>query len=253
MTMALFYIGLDDTDNDTSPGTGQLARRLAREAETRGAAPKGITRHQFLVDDRIPYTSHNSGACLAVEWTKTIDELDFAFELIAEWAADGSDPGVCVLRADAVPHCVTDFGWRATRDVLTTASAIATAKAANIRLRALGGTGQGVIGALSSVGLRADGNEGRFLELPGLRELNERVSLNELARVGIEVEHIITSAAGSAEKPVIETMDHDRLMYKTMNWVRPRLTGGKAVWPVQWSDEYECWIAVDKKRSRPLE
>ena len=68
--MSLFLIGIDDTDNQTSPGTGQLARRLAAEASTRGAVNRGITRHQFLVDGRIPYTSHNSGACVAIDWTE---------------------------------------------------------------------------------------------------------------------------------------------------------------------------------------
>ena len=36
--------------------------------------------------------------------------------------------------------------------------------------------------------------------------------------------------------------------YKTLNWVRPRLVGGRAVWPVEWSDDEHAWIPVDRKK-----
>jgi hypothetical protein len=249
--MERYLIGIDDTDNDTSPGTGQLARRLAMEASRRGAIHLGITRHQFLVDDRIPYTSHNSGACVAIDWAGSEAELDFATDSIAQWSAPGSDPGVCIARADAVPNEVIDWGWRATRDVLDPQEAMTTANAAGIRLRALGGTGQGIIGALGSVGLRAGGNEGRFLDLPGLRELGERAGLEELSRIGIDVEHETPVGAGANVER--QSADLHDPMYMTLNWVRPRLVGGRAVWPVRWSSEHDAWIPVDQKRSRPLE
>ena len=248
-----FLIGIDDTDNDTSPGTGRLARQLGAETARRGATPRGITRHQFLVDDRIPYTSHNSGACLAVEWAGPADELNFAMNLIGEWSAAGSDPGVCIAAADAVPQAVIDWGWRATRELLDTAEALAIAKAVGMHLRGLGGTGQGIIGALGSVGLRADGNEGRFLDLPGLRDLGERASLNDLARIGIRVEHETPVCAGVIVADPYEIHDSRSAIYMTMGWVRPRLVGGQPVWPVRWSSEHEAWIPVDQKRSRPLE
>ena len=34
--MAIFLIGIDDTDNETSSGTGQLARWLGQEIESEG-------------------------------------------------------------------------------------------------------------------------------------------------------------------------------------------------------------------------
>ena len=50
-------LGIDDTDNLESRGTGYRARQLARsiEAENLGVL-KGITRHQLFFDRRIPYT-----------------------------------------------------------------------------------------------------------------------------------------------------------------------------------------------------
>ena len=248
--MTTFLIGIDDTDNDTSPGTGQLARRLAGEIERRGANMLGITRHQFLVDDRIPYTSHNSGACIAFDSTASLPELGFAIGLIAEWAAPGSDPGICIAARDQVPALAVEWGWAATRQVLTKSRAISLARAGGILLRPLGGSGDGIIGALASVGLRADGNEGRFLDLPGLRFLGEVVNLGELVRIGIEVDHHLPAGVCAAD--AVTTATH-RAPYKTLNWVRPRLVGGRPVWPVEWSDHERAWIPLDRKKSRPLE
>jgi hypothetical protein len=240
--MPTVLIGLDDTDNDTSPGTGQLARRLMTELVQRGAKPLGITRHQFLVDDRIPYTSHNSGACVAIEWSAPIEDLTFCMDLLAAWSADGSDPGMCIADLVTVPRQIMDWGCAATREVLTIDKAIETARLNRMNLRMLGGTGQGIIGALGSVGLRADGNEGRFLDLPGLREVGDLVSAADLARLGIEIEH---EGRGPGDNRIAR--------YRTQGWLRPRLIKGKAVWPVEWSNDDDAWISIDRKRSRPLE
>jgi hypothetical protein len=206
----------------------------------RGARPLGITRHQFLLDERIKYTTHNSGACVAVEWGGALRELDFAIELLAGWAAEGSDPGICICARDAVPREIMDWGWSATREVLTQQRAIALAAKHGILLKALGGSGDGIIGAWAGVGLRAEGNEGRFLDMPGLRQLGEYAETGELADMGIEVEHRTPVGPGGAR-------------YKTLDWVRPRLVKGRAVWPVKWSKDEHAWVPVDRKRSRPLE
>jgi tRNA(Ile2) C34 agmatinyltransferase TiaS len=246
--MATFLIGIDDTDNDISPGTGQLARRLAAEIEQRGATLLGITRHQFLLDDRIACSSHNSGACLALEWGKPQSDLEFAIDLIGQWSAEGSDPGICIAGSNEVPREAMDWGWAATREVLTRDQATALAKRLDMCLRPLGGSGDGIIGALASVGLRADGNEGRFLELPGLRMLAEFVTLRELSHIGIHVDHKMPDGIAKSDLP-----PSAESRYKTLDWVRPRLVGGKAVWPVEWSQDEYAWIPVDRKKSRPLE
>ena len=82
--MATIFIGVDDTDFGDSPGTGQLAQRLSKEITRRGGKPLGITRHQFLMDPRIPYTGHNRGICIGVDWTRPLVELDFVFDLVRE-------------------------------------------------------------------------------------------------------------------------------------------------------------------------
>ncbi|HUS92095.1 MAG TPA: hypothetical protein VM695_09610 [Phycisphaerae bacterium] len=237
--MATILIGLDDTDNQTSRGTGHMARMLLAELAQRGCAAIGVSRHQLLLDPRIPYTSHNSSACVAVAAAGP-GEAEAAFDFVAARAAEGSDPGVCVAAVDLVPPDVIAFARRATREIVEMDEAFALAEAAGLPLRALGGSGLGVIGALSAVGLRAEGNEGRVIALPGLREMPRRVRGEDFARLGIRLRH-------QGRQPNADDA------YDTLDWVRPRLVAGQAVLPVEWSEEHDAWVPVDRKRSRPLE
>ena len=239
----ILLIGLDDTDSAASRGTGHLARLLAAECARRGLAPRGVTRHQFLVDPRIPYTSHNSGACVAVEsggGGGGAEAAALALDFVAERAAPGSDPAVCAAPAAAVSPQVMAFGREATRRVLEMAEALDLAQRAGLVLRPLGGSGLGVIGALASVGLRAEGECGRFIDLPRLRELPERVTLDVLVRLGIRVE----PSGGGRDPAATDACE-------TMGWLRPRLVGGEPVLPVQWSGQHDAWVPVDRKHAHP--
>lgn len=240
--MRTVLIGLDDTDNATSRGTGYLARQLSAACEATGMRPLGVTRHQFPLDPRIPYTSHNSGACVAVEADGSVDPAALACDFVAERAAPGSDPGVCVADAEAVTAAVVAFGRKAAAEIVEMAGAEAVAREAGLTLRALGGTGLGVIGALGSVALRTEGEAGRFIDLPGLRALPERVTVSALEALGIRPE-----AAGAASRPRPDEP------CETLDWVRPRLAGGRPVLPLEWDDAHHAWIPVDRRRSRPLE
>ena len=63
-----YLMGIDDTDNLESRGTGHRARMLGTGLQEAGLATlHSITRHQLLVHPAIRYTSHNSSACLLVE------------------------------------------------------------------------------------------------------------------------------------------------------------------------------------------
>jgi len=237
--MSTLLIGLDDTDNDTSPGTGRLARDLMALAVERGLTPVGVTRHQFLVDPRIPYTSHNSGACVALRGAGGAADGAFAFDFVAERAAPGSDPGVCVAEIEAVADAVTALGRRATREIVTKADAYAAARAGGLDLRELGGSGLGVIGALGSVGLHAGGADGRFIDMPGLRALGDRVALDELAAIGITVRFEGDRAGEPPAGPCC-----------TLGWIRPRLMDGRALLPLEWSASHHAWIPVDRQQAK---
>jgi hypothetical protein len=199
-----------------------------------------------LFDDRIPYTRQNRAICLAIKWTGSVEALGFAMDRIAEWSPTGSDPGVCIAAARSVGQAVMAWGQAATCQVLMMDDAIGIAARAGLRLSALGGTGGGIIGALASVGLRAGGNNGRFVDLPGLRQLGEMVSQQDLDRLGIEIQHV--SAQENRKDYHCHILAGAR--YKTLDWVRPQLIEGKAVWLVQWSDEHDAWISVDRKKVR---
>ncbi len=238
--MATILIGIDDTDDAASRGTGRLARMLSAECARRGLRPLGVTRHQFLVDPRIPYTSHNSGACVAVAASNGADSVAFAMDYVAERSARGSDPGVCIVAAAAVPAEIVEFARRAASQLVEMGEALGLAERAGVPLRALGGDGLGVIGALASAALRAEGNDGRFIDLPGLRDLPGVVGAEDLGRLGMRLDH------RGERGPVAG----DR--YETLGWVRPRLIAGRPVLPVQWDEDRNAWIPADRKRSHPM-
>lgn len=178
-------IGVDDTDNLESRGTGFHSRQLGNSLSESGfARPESITRHQLLVDPRIPYTSHNSSACLVVELKENrLDALaNHCRKYLLEISAEGSDVGLCIAPFQTIetnPEIV-EFGQRAKIEVLSKGNAEALARSAGILLEGLTGTHGGVIGALAAVGLRFEGNDGRHLWLPGMRDIEGVFTLEEL-------------------------------------------------------------------------
>ena len=72
MSKPTILVGIDDTDNLDSRGTGRLARDIAAELEGEFKV-LAVTRHQLLVDPRIPYTSHNSSAAIHLESSAPAD------------------------------------------------------------------------------------------------------------------------------------------------------------------------------------
>ncbi|BBX66294.1 hypothetical protein MSAS_54680 [Mycobacterium saskatchewanense] len=232
MTAALkgvdLLVGIDDTDNHYTPGTGRRARALLRELTAAGlGTPAGATRHQLLVDDRIPYTSHNSSACLA--WRSAGGDPQAVAPRIIELASTflqavcppDADPGLAVAiparLADAAP--LVDFGRAAKREVLHPSRARTLAAALGVHLSGHGGTEDGVLGALAAVGLHLSGNDGLFITLPGIEELPHQATIDTVrARAPIDVARDEAHRQpGPGE--VIELGD----------WVRPVLLDGRAV------------------------
>ena len=180
------WIGLDDTDNDESRGTGHLARQIAAALVETGAL-LGVTRHQLLVDPRVPYTSHNSSAAIHLETRDSFDLSALMDRVRRAMLADfqpGSDPGLCIASGE-VPAEIVAFGRRAQIDVVTQSQARSLASAFDLRLEGLGGTQDGVIGALSAVGLAACGEDGRYLLVGAIRALAGLQPVETLLSAGI--------------------------------------------------------------------
>jgi len=219
------YMGFDDTDSlDSEYGTGKVARWFGAELPA-GCRLRGVVRQQLLVDDAIPYTSHNSSACLIIESSRNgslLRELaDRAEKHLEHHAAAGSDPGLCIA-VEAAPELagLMEFGLACTRRVATQADALRACR--GIHLTGHGGTNDGIIGAAAAVGLTAAGWYGRFIEFGRLRRLPADLRVDELEEHGIRI------MAMDRDAPIPKPGD----CVRTRNWVRPRLLGGQAVLPV---------------------
>lgn len=163
----MIRVGIDDTDTLETRGTNHLARLIVERLGL--AAPDGaIVRHQLLFDRRIPYTSHNGSASIALPSADPARASDLARDvrmILRECFVEGSDPGLCV--AADVPDAIRAFGRRCQREIVTMDDARALAAAHGIHLEGLGGTSGGIIGALAAVGLAAAGEDGRVVHWPG--------------------------------------------------------------------------------------
>jgi hypothetical protein len=229
----LIFIGMDDTDNLESRGTGRLSRAIADEL-SRDFEIRGVVRHQLLVDPRVPYTSHNSCAVILAEGPSDTD-LAVLFERVkAQMLADfqtGSDPGLCVTAH--VPPEVVAFGHKTQSAFVTQSEARDLAAAHGILLAGLGGTQDGVIGSLAGVGLSFEGNDGRYLQLGHIRELTGLQSVQTILDAGVSA---------------IQTLDGQPVTQGLImaDKIRPARRNGQPVALVQWAEDH--WQPIKPER-----
>ncbi|MBE0646507.1 MAG: ABC transporter substrate-binding protein [Bacteroidales bacterium] len=215
------YIGIDDTDNLESRGTGYIARALAQSLRhTDLVNVCCITRHQLLVDPRIPYTSHNSSACITGTaigndyWIR-----NYCSDFLLENAASGSDVGLCIAFEEEVHEDVVHFGNLAKREVLSKSSAEKLARDHEIFLAGLTGKKIGTIGALAAVGLRFGGNDGRLLWMEKLREVQGVFTIKKYCEM-VPVD-LIVDIQGN---PI-----HEEATIRITEWCRPIVRNKKIV------------------------
>jgi hypothetical protein len=166
------FVCVDDTDDLTkATSTGaiceEIARRLTECFHTH--VNTGITRHQLLLDKRVPYTSHNSSMCFDMQLPCGQARLirSIGWEAIETMRAETANPGLCICTCGAHPRehfqPLVDFGRRAKTEYIPLDVARATADAVEgVMLVGGGETEQGIVGALAGVGLRLWGEDGRF-------------------------------------------------------------------------------------------
>jgi hypothetical protein len=161
----VIYIGIDDTDIIDTPGTNQLARLILKRIGTI-SKDSVICRHQLFFDPRVPYTSKNGSASIQLPHADAGDAnhlIDTIREVMKGWFVEGSDPGLCVTGSASGEMAA--FALRSKKEVVSQNEARAIAVRAGCHLEGLGGTEQGVIGALAAVGLIAGGDDGRVVQL----------------------------------------------------------------------------------------
>lgn len=235
------YIGFDDTDNaEATIGTGKLARHF-EDLLPEKCRVWGVVRQQLLVDPQIPYTSHNSSACVVLDvpepsLVETI--LELADKHIGKESLPGSDPGLCLAAEGhpALPY-LKAFGRICTERIVTQKEALEAAK--GVHLSGHGGTNDGIIGAAAAVGLTASGWSGRFIEFGNLRAHPDKVSVSALTQSSISVV--------SLDRDAIIPHPEDTVF--TKGWLRPRLWGQEAVLPVVQKGKGEWEILGGKRKN----
>jgi len=238
-----FLIAIDDTDNLESIGTGRLSRMLSDCLFERGLVGlPTVTRHQFLVHPDIPYTSHNSSACIEAEKKGRIEDvIAAAKDFLMQNFHEGANPGLCVANRDECPQELSIFGRRAQEEVLQIQDARDLAERLGMFTWWHGETGQGCIGAMAGVGLRGTENDGRFIGLEGIRDIRGIMSVGEI--LGATPIRAVMSGSGKM-LGALEEID-------TLGWVRPELREGFPVLRVV--REKGKWVPEGKKKPRPQE
>ena len=238
----IIFIGVDDTDVIGSVGTGKVARGLANRLVELGVGVSlGVSRHQLLVDKRIRYTAHNSTKGIALATDRNTDEFfQTSINYIEERFQPGADPGLCICSDAQINKEIIRFGKQAISSVLRKQDAIDLATKYHVFLKGLGGSGEGVIGALAAVGLRAWGNEGRLVDLPGIHEITGLISVAELlSRTSIDsVQETGGSILDGSE--IIDSLD----------WIRPSLVEGQPVLRVEPATNAtgkRIWLSTEKR------
>jgi hypothetical protein len=218
------YIGFDDTDIlGADRGTGKLVRWFEQKLP-HGCRMWGVVRHQLPKLNGIPYTSHNSSACMVVE-TEFPEIKDLliqrAADHIREFFIEGSDPGLCVaIEESPAATALMNFGRLCCSRIVTQKEAMAAVRPAH--LSGHGGTNDGIIGAAAGVGLTLSGWSGRFVEFGRLRDYPDTARVRQFEENGIQVLSIDRNA-------LVPWHDH---VVETRGWVRPRLWGHGPVLPV---------------------
>jgi len=193
----VIFVGIDDTDIIGTPGTNQLARLILKRI---GATSRDsvICRHQLFFDPRVPYTSKNGSASIQLPRAEAGDSrnlIETIREVMKGWFVAGSDPGLCV--AMNVSDETKTFGLRCKNEVVSQDEARAIAAHAGCHLEGLGGTEQGVVGALAAVGLIAGGNDGRVVQLSSWPYPDDAFSgprgIRELSGRGIDEVRVLES------------------------------------------------------------
>ncbi len=221
----MIYIGIDDTDTLNSRGTGRLARNIAAILSS-DFTIEGVVRHQLLQDPRVPFTSHNSSATIILRENGKTDLTELFNRVKTLMLSDfqvGSDPGICVTRE--IPDTVIEHGRQAQKRIVTQKEARDLARANGIPLEGLGGTEDGVIGALASVGLTATGNDGRYLLCGRVRDLQGFLPVEAVLDAGVtEVRTVEGKTISSG------LMLSDK--------IRPARRDGRPVAFVEWRDDH---------------
>lgn len=236
---------IDDTDNLESKGTGAIATEIKDIIEKNDWGKCGYTtRHQLLIHEDVPYTSHNSSMCFDADIKEKFynDILETSSKYLETESAEGSDPGICIVIKDDIKDIqkLIDFGLKAKRRVLIKKEAYDLAKELDVYLDEKGGDGQGVVGALAGIGLRLSGNDGELKG--GVKELKQDRKY--------EVSYLLNYSHIDKVCNIynMKMLSEDEIV--KIGWkAKPILKDGKLILIVRKEEDNE-WVTLDKKAIR---
>lgn len=245
-------ICIDDTDNmEKGRGTGTLAEELSLliEAKKLGKCQR-VTRHQLLLHEDIPYTSHNSSMCFSAEINdedSLQDIIKLAGEFLDKEHAKESDPGLCIASVGKLKNKdeLIQFGRLAKVKVLTKEEAYETAEIIGVHLSEHGGTGLGVIGALAGAGLRLSGNDGEYKGNISIAAEGDVMDVLTICKTG-EIDGVM-----SIDGSVLN--DNEKIKFGRIK--KAVHINGKAILLVAPNEDEETagWITCNKKQLRAFD
>ncbi len=240
-----YLLGIDDTDSSLTgesssltPNTALLALRLGQKLESLDQARLiNISCHQLFQHPSIPHTSSNIASCLLLDSDpQKIREIDMTTRLtLRGQSAATANPGYALAAWSHFDLEVVAWGKKAKIALVQRMDAISLARQSGISIAGINGSGAGVIGALSAIGLRYEGNDGYIYWMPGLDKL-------EGIRTQVEINryiHFESIESVHHKRPALD----DRILFT--GGASPVLKDGRIVLPVtpaKRGSEYE-WQA----------
>jgi len=165
---------------------------------------------------------------------------DACCEFLLRASVPGSDVGLCIAQPEQLSEPIMEFGRRAKREVLAAAEAEQMAADFQIRLAGLTGTAGGIIGALAGVGLWQSGVDGRFLWLPGRRELKGEYPGSQICAEA-HINRVCTiSGTDLAPETLVDVGE----------WVCPVLRDGQATLYVE--QQNQEWYGLSRDRIKDI-
>lgn len=239
----MFYLlGIDDTDSPTGadafstlPDTSAIALLLGQKLEALSLARLiNISCHQLFLHPSIMHTTNNRAACLLLDAdAQKIREIDMTTRLMLRGqSAPTANPGYALAAWNQITSEVVAWGKSAKNAPVQRMDAIKLARQSGILTAGISGSGAGVIGALSAVGLRYDGNDGSIYWMPGLEKLRGICTQIEIS----QFIHFESIESEQHKRPALD----DRILF-TEN-IKTMLKNGRIVLkvtPAKRGSEYE--------------
>ncbi len=237
-----YLLGVDDTDSPTDgdasstrPDTASMALTIGKKLESMTLARLlNISCHPLFLHPSIPHTTSNIASCLLLDTdAQKIREIDMTTRLMLRGqCSPTANPGYALAAWNQIEPEIVSWGKTAKIAPVQRMDAIQLAKRCGIYTAGISGSGAGVIGALSAVGLRYDGNDGFIYWMPGLEKLRGICTQTEIDQYihfeSIESEH--------HKRPALD----DRILFSES--VKPILKEGRiviTVSPAKRGKEYE--------------